>query len=585
MNKSQTMVLALVLSALASGPVSASAQAFEVNGHAPTHSADDGFTVGGAQVLPHLRPGVRLDLDYAHDPLIIEQRLGETDTEVSSIVEHQLSAHLHGSIGLFGRLEIFAGLQFNILQSGDDYPGYLSADGTGMGDLWLGARVRLYGERDDTVAVALQAAGTIPLASLAQDASLSGETGWHFWPRLLVEARPGPVKLRFDVGANLREESVPLRNLIVGHELTFGVGLEVAIYQRALRLLGEIHGRTSFSEFFSREETPVEWVLGLKYHTPTGFNVGVGGGAGLVRGFSAPDLRVFAMVGLGAPDPEPEPEIGDRDGDGFLDDVDACPDDPEDFDDFEDDDGCPELDNDLDGIEDGSDACPNDPEDRDGFEDEDGCPDNDNDQDGILDSADACPNDPEDIDGFEDEDGCPEADNDQDGILDVDDDCPEVPGVPEHHGCPEPEEGQLIEVRENQIVTFEHIAFPYGRSRILHRSFPTLRQIAELLNNTPEYAHVVIEGHTDHEGSDEFNMDLSQRRARQVVLWLVRRGGVDASRFVATGCGENLQMLEGGETRAANQPNRRVEIRLLENFTRAVRAGCNAIAQDGTREN
>jgi len=44
--------------------------------------------------------------------------------------------------------------------------------------------------------------------------------------------------------------------------------------------------------------------------------------------------------------------MGDRDGDGIKDDVDKCPDDPEDYDDFEDEDGCPDLDNDKDGIPD-----------------------------------------------------------------------------------------------------------------------------------------------------------------------------------------------------------------------------------------
>jgi hypothetical protein len=66
----------------------------------------------------------------------------------------------------------------------------------------------------------------------------------------------------------------------------------------------------------------------------------------------------------------------DRDGDGLDDDVDKCPDDPEDFDGFEDQDGCPEPDNDHDGILDTMDKCPNQPETRNGFEDEDGCPDN-----------------------------------------------------------------------------------------------------------------------------------------------------------------------------------------------------------------
>ena len=69
------------------------------------------------------------------------------------------------------------------------------------------------------------------------------------------------------------------------------------------------------------------------------------------------------------------PKPGDRDGDGITDDVDKCPDEPEDKDGFQDEDGCPDLDNDADGIPDKDDKCPNEPEDKDGFQDEDGCPD------------------------------------------------------------------------------------------------------------------------------------------------------------------------------------------------------------------
>ena len=64
----------------------------------------------------------------------------------------------------------------------------------------------------------------------------------------------------------------------------------------------------------------------------------------------------------------------------------------EDFDGFEDSDGCPDLDNDGDGIPDARDLCPNSPEDKDGYQDADGCPDPDNDEDGVLDAQDHCPN-------------------------------------------------------------------------------------------------------------------------------------------------------------------------------------------------
>jgi hypothetical protein len=134
----------------------------------------------------------------------------------------------------------------------------------------------------------------------------------------------------------------------------------------------------------------------------------------------------------------------DNDQDGIADRVDAAPNLPEDFDGFEDEDGRPDLDNDLDGIPDAVDQCPMQPEDYDGFEDQDGCPDVflDADGDGIEDAQDNCPQEAEDIDGFEDEDGCPDLDNDLDGIPDVRDQCPDqredYDGDRDDDGCPDP---------------------------------------------------------------------------------------------------------------------------------------------------
>jgi hypothetical protein len=133
---------------------------------------------------------------------------------------------------------------------------------------------------------------------------------------------------------------------------------------------------------------------------------------------------------------------GDRDGDGIADDKDKCPDDPEDFDGFQDADGCPDPDNDGDGILDINDACPNIP----ARGSADGCPHQaaqmgDRDGDGITDDRDKCPDDPEDRDGFQDADGCPDPDNDKDGIPDVKDRCPNEPetvnGFQDADGCPD----------------------------------------------------------------------------------------------------------------------------------------------------
>jgi OOP family OmpA-OmpF porin len=66
-------------------------------------------------------------------------------------------------------------------------------------------------------------------------------------------------------------------------------------------------------------------------------------------------------------------EETDGDGDGILDAADQCPERAEDVDQFQDDDGCPDIDNDLDQVLDIADSCPSIPETYNGFEDDDGC--------------------------------------------------------------------------------------------------------------------------------------------------------------------------------------------------------------------
>jgi outer membrane protein OmpA-like peptidoglycan-associated protein len=121
------------------------------------------------------------------------------------------------------------------------------------------------------------------------------------------------------------------------------------------------------------------------------------------------DFRITTGI-VWAPQPEgvAAPGRNDRDNDGIPDSVDACAEEAEDKDGYQDGDGCPERDNENDGVPDAADKCPNEAEDKDGFEDDDGCPDQDNDGDSIPDTADKCPNDAETVDGFDDDDGCPD---------------------------------------------------------------------------------------------------------------------------------------------------------------------------------
>ena len=249
---------------------------------------------------------------------------------------------------------------------------------------------------------------------------------------------------------------------------------------------------------------------------------------------------------------------GDRDGDGFIDDVDKCPDDPEDKDGYQDEDGCPELDNDADGIQDVTDKCPLDPEDLDKFEDEDGCPDLDNDQDGLSDKIDQCPNEAEDKDGFEDDDGCPDPDNDKDTFLDQDDKCPLEFGVAPD-GCPK--KYTNVVVTKTKIEIKQTIFFEFNKATIKRVSYALLNEVAQAMQDNPTIK-VEVQGHTDSVGNDRFNLKLSQKRAESVTAYLAKRG-VSADRMVPKGYGENVPIADN-RTKDGRAQNRRVEFVITE---------------------
>ena len=209
------------------------------------------------------------------------------------------------------------------------------------------------------------------------------------------------------------------------------------------------------------------------------------------------------------------------------------------------------------------DKCPDDPEDFDQFQDEDGCPDPDNDQDGILDVDELCPNDPEDKDGFEDQDGCPDPDNDKDRILDKDDKCPNEPetynGYQDEDGCPD--RGRVI-VTDTSIEILDIVYFEYDKAIIKKISYPILDAVAATMQGNPSIQLIEVQGHTDERGDDAYNLDLSDRRAKAVKQYLMDKG-VDEKRLTSQGYGET-QPLDRNHNEAAWAKNRRVAFLILK---------------------
>ena len=586
--------LLLVTSQLFAG--TAFAQNGTLNRFRASETNEDDFELSRPTDFGDMRFGAQLTLDYANNPLVYETMLGDPSSESLSVVEHALTGTVGFALGLADRVVIFAGLPIVFLNDGADAAmvpaGISAADGGGLGDIYLGGRVRLVGEDDEMGSLALQLTATFPTSI---DSTYRGDASLTFHPELLGEIRPGAgSRLVLNVGARLRDETTSVNsNLQFRHELTYSLGFAIPFWtddaDPRTHFDGhlQMHGQSAFALFGEREGTALELLLGFKFFHNSGVVAGLAMGPGLNRGFGSPDLRAILNIGWMMPEDLPN---GDRDGDGIMDVDDQCPDEPEDMDDFEDANGCPDPDNDQDGILDDPDECPNEPETMNEIDDEDGCPDEevDTDGDGYMDHVDGCPQEPEDFDGFEDENGCPDLDNDGDGLLDTADNCPDEAGPPENHGCPDADrdsdtvvdrldncpdepgpvdnhgcqEEQQVILQEGRLEILDRVYFRTNRATILRRSFGLLHNVATVLNAHPELESIQVEGHTDARGRRANNMRLSQQRAEAVVTFLVEHGHVDAARLVARGFGPDRPVVENASTAEQHAENRRVEFNI-----------------------
>lgn len=256
----------------------------------------------------------------------------------------------------------------------------------------------------------------------------------------------------------------------------------------------------------------------------------------------------------------------DKDGDGIADKDDSCPDisglaafkgcPDKDNDGITDiDDRCPDIkgsaelkgcpDADKDGIADLDDKCPNTVA---GYiVDATGCP-MDNDKDGILNEEDACP----DKAGNVAMKGCP--DTDGDGVADNEDRCPSVKGNIANKGCPEIAVADIKKI--TQIAS--KIFFETNSDVLKVASLAQLDELSEILKKY-EAANLVIEGHADSQGEDDFNLLLSQKRTEAVKTYLMSNGIME-SRLTAVGFGESKPIADNN-TSLGRAKNRRVELK------------------------
>ena len=545
-------------------------------------------------LVPKMKFGVDVTLNYALRPL----QLASSDLGRSAgIIDHLFAGHVRGAFAPTNWVEI--DIIFGFMQFAQAAGGILDIGGEeqvfSLGDMWIEGRFKPLSQEKHFVNLGVIPFVTLPIGNPKLFLTSGVPT---FGAKVAVSRRWKRIHAAGHFGYRLKPGFAEVgANVAADDEILYAVGfgvtpvldkLDINLEFTGVGIVGP--GLDGLASDVGRGliHSPLELMVDARIRLPKGFDIIAGAGPGLTAGVGTPAFRVFAGFSW-APS-------RDADGDGILDPDDACVDDPEDFDDFEDRDGCPETDNDRDGIPDASDACPNEAEDVDGFEDADGCPDPDNDADGIPDATDACPSDPEDVDSYEDTDGCPDPDNDGDGVADGSDACPMVAEDPDdwedEDGCPEPDndgDGFLDEVDlcpnrpENvndfkdddgcpddviavvsgeKILILDKILFVYNKDRILKKSQPIVDAVQATLLANPSIKKIRIEGHTDDKGRDAYNQQLSEKRANAVMRALVK-AGVSPERLVAVGYGET-RPIATNKTEDGRESNRRVEFTILE---------------------
>ncbi|TNE49723.1 MAG: hypothetical protein EP343_10655 [Deltaproteobacteria bacterium] len=549
---------------------------------------------------------VGLFLNYAKDPLIL--RVIRSDRPLSperiDIMQHQFAADVVAGIGFLNWLDLEVSIPITFYQLGTiPSNGAITSnlhnrnmEGAYFSDIRIALKFQALREKKHWLNMAIKLYLGVPSGNAD---SFNGEGDVSFGAGLLLNKKFSIVNVAFNLGYRYLPRT-QFVNLVISHELTYGLGLGVEAIKKRLDIIGEIAGGTQLVEGVSENAAPFEFLVGARVYplrNSKNLALSLGMGFPILPGYGTPQFRVFLGITYarrvfdadkdGVDDendkcpktPGPKENNGcpwpDTDGDGLTDNVDKCPKVPG----PKENKGCPYGDKDNDGLKDNEDDCPNRPgpiankgcpwpdTDNDGIDDKSdkcpkrkgpkkyqGCPDTDGD--GINDLIDLCPNDA----GLKKYQGCPDFDGD--GFHDGEDKCPKQWGprenLPKGHkkGCP------LIKVdlTKRKIEILDKIYFEFNRWRIKPRSYTLLKNVVRILKNYPQM-RVLIEGHTDKVGSYKYNMWLSRRRAQSVRNFLVKNG-IKRNRLRYRGFGFT-KPLTTNRTQAGRDKNRRVEFTIL----------------------
>lgn len=565
----------------------------------PPVDAQDTLWTDDASLGPSGYFQSRIFFNYVNDPLVYQF----TDGTEERLLSDLLQADLIGAVSI-SRLRLGLDVPLMLVTGGS------AATGGGLGDLALDLKGVAIEPGDEGPGLAFSGRFTLPTATTDTPVGSPG-VGWEL--AAIGTQQFGSTLLAVNLGTRGQPQTV-LENVEWNDQFFWrvGVGQELSTVSG---LSADLVGATSYSARLGNPAgSPMEVLFGGWSRVSDDFVFRAGAGTGLTRGIGSPDLRLVAALSFEPPT---------------------------------------ERDNDLDGIVNKDDACPDQPEDKDGWQDADGCPNpstrvhitvqdtrgdyvydvttvvqtETGSQDGGADfEVDLHPGDygisaaAERYEELQASISVPLQDSTYAVILTmeplfgwlkvrvVDPEGRLIPGAlvsvdnsqPKSLASGEGEltadpgtqtvvarangykaqkvEATILKAKETElevtlqpakaritkekIEILEKVYFNFNKASIKPESFQLLDDVAEILRDNPDIRKIRIEGHTDSRGSDSYNKKLSDRRAKSVRQYLID-AGIDPDRMDAEGYGEE-RPVDPAQNETAWELNRRVEFVIVD---------------------
>ena len=126
----------------------------------------------------------------------------------------------------------------------------------------------------------------------------------------------------------------------------------------------------------------------------------------------------------------------------------------------------------------------------------------------------------------------------------------------------------LVPIEIGQVVRLNNVFFDFDKWDLRPESFVELDRVVKLLQENPAI-EIEMSAHTDSRGSDDYNMKLSDNRARSVMEYIISKG-ITSNRITSHGYGETVPVAlnensDGSDNPEGRQLNRRVEFKILKN--------------------